>query len=308
VAGTVAGAWATAAVAVATSPSRLRWRVDRAVLRKYLSFSWPLFAAGLSGLAVTQAAIFAGDATLGLTGVAALTLALAVWRWSMRIDEAVTQALYPVVARMRHRGDLVTESFRTSNRLTLLVAAPIGAAFACFAPDLVAFGLGDEWSSATVLLQLTGVAAVLNQVAFSWSAYFRSASRTRPLAVGAAINTVAFLVLPIPLLLAAGLVGYGWGILGVTALNVLVRRRALQGLIGPLGLPGLAARAMAPAAVAVCVTLALRAVASGERTPGVAVVELVVFTVVSAAACVALERSLLRETLGYLRVRAAVQT
>ena len=50
VGGALAGTWASALVAVARSPYRLRFRYDRGTMGRYVSFSWPLVLAGAAGI------------------------------------------------------------------------------------------------------------------------------------------------------------------------------------------------------------------------------------------------------------------
>jgi hypothetical protein len=54
---------------------------------------------------------------------------------------------------------------------------------------------------------------------------------------------------------------------------------------------------------AVAVVLSIRAAEGGQRTLALAIAELAIFVVASIAATVFLERTLLREVLGYLRGR-----
>jgi len=69
-----------------------------------------------------------------------------------------------------------------------------------------------------------------------------------------------------------------------------------------------AARAVAPTVPAVAVVLLMRLLPMHDhRTVAIALVELATFAVVTAVATVALERSLVREVLGYLRPAAVPQ-
>ncbi len=133
-AATVVGTWVTALAALRRCPYRVRWVMSRAVLRDYWSFSWPLFVGGLNGLIITQLAILGGNVAAGLAGVAAITLASTVWRYAQRVDEAITQTMFPVVAKVIDRPELMRESFLTSNRLALLCSAPSAWASCSTAP------------------------------------------------------------------------------------------------------------------------------------------------------------------------------
>ncbi len=299
---TVAGTWLTGLIALRSVAYRVRWRMDRHVLRSYLHFSWPLFVGAFNGLVITQLSIFAGAAELGLAGVAAITLASTVNRYSQKVDEAISSALYPIVARVGDQRTLLLESFTKSNRLALLWATPFGIAFALFSPDLVHFALGSEWEGAIIVLQLIGISAVINQVGFNWTAYYKALGRTRPLATASWIALAAFLACVLPLLLTYGLAGFGAGMVALSLVNAAVRGHYLRRLFGELRIVPHALRAMAPTLPAAAVVLALHTVGvEGERTLGLALVELGAFVILSVVAAVHFERRLLREIVGYMR-------
>ena len=301
VAATVVGTWVTALAALRRCPYRVRWVMSRAVLRDYWSFSWPLFVGGLNGLIITQLAILGGNVAAGLAGVAAITLASTVWRYAQRVDEAITQTMFPVVAKVIDRPELMRESFLTSNRLALLCSAPFGLGFVLYSPDLVRLVLGEEWRGATLLLQLTGLAAVVNQIGFNWTAYFRSIARTRPLAIASWCSLAAFLLVPFPLLLASGLAAYGWGTVVSTTLNVAVRRLYLRSLFPGLRLARPACRALAPGVLATGL-VALGRLAAGEERPLLHVLaEFGLFAAAVLLLAFLLERRLLAEVAGYVR-------
>ncbi len=307
---TVVGTWLTALAAWRSSPHPLRWRLDRRVLRTYVRFSWPLFVYAVCGVISTQVAIFAGEAELGLAGVAAITLASTVNRSSQRMDEVLSQTLYPVVTKVRDRRDVLHESFEKSNRLALMWATPFGVGFALFAPDLVAFGLGEDWSAATEVLQLIGIAAVVNQVGFNWTAYYKGQGLTRPLAVSAVIALAVFLAVTLPLLLAYGLAGYGIGMIAVAAVNAVVRGHYLRRLFPGLSLAVHAVRSTLPTVPAVVAVLVLRAsgVEGEERSLATAAGELLLFVALAGAVSLRLERDLLREIRGYVRQGSSSRT
>ena len=297
---TVVGTWATAIIALRSSPYPIRWRLSRGVLKSYVGFSWPLFVAAFNGLIMTQMAIILGEAHLGLAGVAALTLAATIVRHSQRVDNVITSTLYPVVTKVQDRSDLLLESFLKSNRLALMWATPFGVAFALFAADLVHFGLGDEWESAIVILQLIGISCVFNQIGFNWTAYYRGKGHTRPLAVASCIALVVFFAVPIPLLYEYGLAGYGWGMVAMSLVNALVRSHFLRQLFPTLRMAPHAFRAMSPTLPPVLVVLAMRLGAEDGREAWMAGLEFGVFVMLTLICAVAFERRLLREIVGYL--------
>jgi O-antigen/teichoic acid export membrane protein len=297
---TVVGTWATAIVALRSSPYKIRWRLPPGVLKSYVGFSWPLFVAAFNGLIMTQLAIILGEQKLGLVGVASLTLAATIVRHSQRVDNVITSTLFPVVTKVQDRPDLLLESFMKSNRLALMWATPFGVAFGLFAPDLVEFGLGEDWRSAVVILQLIGISCVFNQIGFNWTAYYRGAGHTRPLAIASCIALVVFFLVPIPLLYEYGLAGYGWGMVAMSLFNALVRSHYLRKLFPKLRMAPHALRAMSPTLPPLLVIGAMRLGEAGERELWMALLEFATFSMLTVISAVAFERRLLREIIGYL--------
>jgi PST family polysaccharide transporter len=302
--GTFAGVWAGATVSVLWSPYKLRWRWDSSALRSYASFSWPLFVTVLAAVVIAQSSILTSDAFLGLAGAGAVTLATTISQFTERVDYLITGSLYPAIAAVRERIDLLYESFVKSNRLALMWAMPFGVGLSLFCSDLVSFGIGEEWRPAVILLQVFGVAAGIGHIGFNWDAYFRAVGRTRPMAVASVTAAVVFVASVIPLLATHGLTGFAIAIALQTMAHVACRAYFLSRLFRGFDFFRHAARAMAPTVPAAAAVLLARMAESGERTPLMAVGELALYLAVTAAATLALEGPLLREVLGYLRARA----
>jgi O-antigen/teichoic acid export membrane protein len=298
--GMLAGAWAAALVAVIASPYRLRIRPDRATLRDYAGFSWPLLVASGSGIVIAQGAILAGEAELGAAGAGAIALAASIVAYAERVDQVVTSTLYPAICAVRDRTELLFESFVKSNRLALIWGVPFGVGLALFAPDLVEFGIGEEWEPAVVLIQVFGLNTAANQLGFNWGAFYRARGETRPMAVVAAITMLAFLCAPLPLLLADGLDGFAIGMAIMTAVTLAARTVYLVRLFPGFRMLPHALRAVAPTVPAAALVLGLRAVGDLDRSAALAVGELAAYAALAAAATLWLERGLLREVGSYL--------
>src|SRR5947208_263483 len=174
VVGAVAGALAGAAVALAWSPYRLALRFDRVTLRDYVTFSWPLVLASAAVLVMAQLAVFVGNLTLGLAGAGAIGLAATISAYTDKVDDVITDTIYPVICRIRDRADVMFEAFVKSNRLSLMWGAPFGIGLTLFAADLIDFGIGEKWSSALFLFQVLGVNAALHHIGFNWTAFYRA--------------------------------------------------------------------------------------------------------------------------------------
>ena len=298
--GMLAGAWAAAAMALAFSPYRLRLRWDRATLREYWSFSWPLFITGAGSLVIAQSATFATEARLGVAAVGALALASSITALTQRVDSLVTGTLYPAICAVKDRVDLLHESFVKSNRLALMWGVPFGFGLALFASDLVSYGIGEKWRPAVELLQIYGITAAINQVGFNWDAYFRARAETRPMAVASVIAAGTFLAVGLPLLFLFELRGLAIGVAAQALAHLCVRAYYLSRLFEGFRILRHAARGVLPAVPATAVVLALRLAGPFDRSLGVAFAEVAVYGLVTVAVTWRYERGLLREMVGYL--------
>ncbi len=302
VAGTVAGSVTMAIGAVIASPYSLRPRWEGGAMREYVSYSWPVLLAAGSGIAISQIILLTGDVAVGIAGVGSMMLAYQLTIYASKVDEIVTQTIYPAICAVKDRADLLVEAFLKSNKLAMLWGMPFGVSCALFAGDLIEFGIGQEWRPAEGLIQVFGLTVAVNQIAFNWKAFYQARSETRPLAfaaVGALASTCLFTV---PLILWLELDGLMIGMVITTATLLVVRVHYIRKLFPKVPLVAHVLSAAAPTAAGVGAALALR-MASGDRTLGLALAEVALFTVVIVATTAFTERSLLREMRGYLRTR-----
>lgn len=307
--GAVVGSFAGGIVGLVACPYGVAFRLERGTIRDYWSFSWPLVVANGTGLFVVQGALLIATRTMGFAGAGAIGLAGTIAAFSDGIDAIVTQTIYPAICAVRRRTDLLFEAFIKSNRLALMWGMPFGTGVALFAPDLVHFVISDRWEPAVGVVQAFGIGAALNQLGFNWTAFFRALNHTKPMAVVSIMNLGCFLLVTAPLLIAFGLPGLaiGWIVARVVALAG--RTYYLARLFAGFRMLRHAARAIAPMAPALGLTLLMRVVFSaGERTAAEAAAELVVFTTVTVAATVYFERELLREVVGYMLRRRSGAT
>jgi O-antigen/teichoic acid export membrane protein len=300
VGGLVAGVAAASLASVLNSPFRLRLRYDSGTMRSYARFSWPLFLAGGSSVLMAQTAVIVANRNLGLAATGVIALAATITSFTDKVDGLVTGTLYPAICAVKDNVALLYESFVKSNRLALMWAVPFGVGLTLFCADIVNFGIGSRWKPAITVLQVYGVAAALNHVAFNWTAYFRARDETRPIAIANFAALVAFLVVGIPLILRFGLEGFAVGIAVQGLVHLAFRAYFVQRLFDGFGFVSHAARAFAPTLPAVGVVLALRALEPGGRSLELALGELAVFLGVTAAATWYLEAALLREAAGYV--------
>lgn len=284
------------------SPYRLRLRLDRDAVRRYLRFTWPVFVTALVALLVAQGQIAVFGIADGLAAAGWITLAATLTRYADRADQILATTIYPAIVRVRDRADVLVELFDKANRLTLMWAFPFGAGLALFGADLIVFVLGDDWRGAIVLLGGMAIAVALQQVGYSWFAFYRARGESWPQAVESLVFGLAFAVFAMP----GALVGDSWGFvcgrIGCTACVLAVRGAYVRRLLPGARLGAMALRAAVPVALASAPVLALRlALWGGERTLGQALVELALWLAGLALATWRFERGLLAELRGYLR-------
>ncbi|MFL5843133.1 MAG: oligosaccharide flippase family protein [Solirubrobacteraceae bacterium] len=304
-AGTLAGAWTAAAVSWRVSPIRMRAvRLERETIREYAAFSWPLLVSGATTIVFAQSLAIVGTRAVGLAGVGAISLSSTLNQFAGRADQAVTDALYPAICRVVDRTDLLLETFLKSNRLALLWGVPYGVGACLFAPDLVHFVLGsNEWGHATTLLQVVAACAAAHQVGFNWDSFYRAQGRTRQTGVMAVFTLVVFLVVTVPLLATKGLDGLAVGMIVQEVATVGLRWYYLGRLFPGFHLPVFLARSIAPQIPVALLIVGVRLGESGERTWWMAAGELALYGLATLAVIVLLERTLVREAMGYLRRR-----
>lgn len=302
--GSVCASWAGALVVLRHSPFKLRFRFDRVTAREYLRFSWPLMLSSLSNSILIQGVTLFARSAVGLAGIGAMSLANSIRIYTEFADSIISSTMYPAVAAVKDRLDLLYESFVKSNRLALMWGIPVGMGAALFARDLITYLLGDQWLYAVQLFEAVGVVSAVGHIGFNWADYIRVHGDTKPIAKYAWITLVAWGTVPIPLMLTDGLRGYSIGILVVAVVSLGLRGYFLGKLFPGFAMVGHMIRALAPSVPAVVVVLAVRAFETGHRRPAEAVAELALYLAVTVAATWLLERALLREAVGYLRARS----
>ena len=300
--GALAGNAAAALLAAIVSPYRLGISFDRAASRRYLVFSAPIFLAAVCGLLIRQGQTLAFEHKLGLAGAGWLTLAVTLTRYADRADQLITQTIYPAICAISDRTARLTEAFEKTNRLTAMWALPFGAGLVLFTPGLVEFVLGEKWEPAIELIQLVGASTAIYQLGFNWTAFHRAVGRTRPQTVYALAGLAAFVAAPLPLLLAFGAAGFGWGLFVVNIVAGGLRWAYMKKMLPDARIARMLVRSLTPALLACIPVLAWRALAPGSGTDAAPFLgQCFLFATVFAALTIRAERDLLREALGYLR-------
>jgi O-antigen/teichoic acid export membrane protein len=305
--GSLAGAIAGSAVAVATCPYPIRLRYDRATLNQYVSFSWPLLGLAVSNLIFIQGTLLVANRAVGLAGVGAIALAGSVATFADRVDGIVSSAIYPAICRVADRTKLLHEAFVKSNRLILMWAIPFGVGLALFAGDLIEFVFGERWAASEDLLIGLGLTTAFGQIAYNWQAFMRAVNNTKPMMYSSLIALASFFLVMAPALIAFGLIGYVIGFAAVTVIQLAVRNHYMSRLFPGFGILRHLLRAIAPTVPAVGVVLLARLIGPGDRTAPQAIGELVLYFVATIAFTLLFERALLREVAGYLWSRGAAK-
>jgi PST family polysaccharide transporter len=300
--GILGGSIAGAFVCWASSPYRMRLRWDRSTVRSYVSFSWPLLGNGLSRLLVVQGSLLAANRSVGLAGIAAIGLATGIATFADRVDQVVSQTIYPTVCAVRDRAELMFETFVKSNRVALMWAMPFGVGLALFSEDLITLLFDDRWQSAAGILGAIGLISAFSQVAFNWTVFLRATDNTRPLFVSGVVNVVMFAAVSLPAILILGLWGWVVGIGATAAAQLVLRAIYMRRLFPGFDVLRQLARSVAPTVPATVLVLAIRA-AAPSSSPAVAVIEVVLYASAVVLSTIVFERRLVAELAGYLGVR-----
>jgi O-antigen/teichoic acid export membrane protein len=301
--GAITGTVAVALVAVRNSPYKLRFRYERRALSEYASFSWPLLLGSLTAVLTVQIPVTIASRSLGVAAVGAITLATSVASYTKRVDDIVTQALYPAICAVKDRGEVLFEAFSKSNRLALIWGFPCGVGLALFGGDIVHFVLGADWEHAIPLVQVLGLAAAVDQIGFNWTAFARARGETRPLAVAGVAGMVVVSAVAVPLLMSHGVVGYAVALGAGTLAVMAVRIAYLIRIFPAFRIFTHLSRATLPTVPAALLVLAGRALVVGDSSPWRLVAEAVVFASLVIAGTFVAERALLREAVGYLGLK-----
>lgn len=299
--GAVSGAVLGAVAALVTCPYPMRLRFDRTTLNEYTKFSWPLVGLGITNMITVQGSFLVANRTVGLAGVGAIGLASTIASFADRVDGIVSSTIYPAVCTVADRVELLREAFVKSNRVILMWAIPFAVGLALFASDLVTFVLGEEWRSAVGLLVGIGLVIGVSQVGFNWSIFMRAVNDTKPLFLASLVSLGLFAVVMVPALLTLGLDGYVVGLAIATLAQIAVRGYYLDKLFDGFKIVRHSIRAIAPSVPAAGLILLFRLVVDPDRTLAVALGELVVYILATAACTLLFERRLVQEMLGYLR-------
>ena len=301
IAGAVLGSAIGAAVCVATSPYRLKFRLDRQTVKEYTSFGWPLVGFGLCGMLTTQGIALTATHTIGLAGVGAIGLAGNITGMADGVDAMVGQAIYPVACAVAHRRKLLAEAFVKSNRVALMWAMPAMVGVALFAHDLVHFILGDRWGPVIPVFIIIALTTGFDQVGFNWQMFLRAVNHTRPIFVAAVVQVALTLAVAVPAIIFFGLIGYAVAVAVVAFGQILLRAYYMRRLFGDFSAMRQLVRSVLPTIPPAALILVIRATTPGARTLTRAILELILYGTTTIGFTYLFERPLVHELAGYLR-------
>jgi O-antigen/teichoic acid export membrane protein len=293
--GILAGAWATALVAVVLCPFRMRPRFDREALRRYARISVSLWFAAVAAALVALGLMVLAQRSIDGRAVAAVTLASNITFFAARLDQAVSTVLYPAIAAAQDRPGVLRETFGKANRVGLAWAVPVACGLVVFAPQLIPAVYGDEWRSAVGVVQWFAVSVAVAHVGGNWWQYELVGGSARPLAVNAVAAIVLFLLVQVPAILIWGLDGLAISMVVQALGQLVVRTVYVRRRFGSWSPVRLTIRSLVPVLPATAVGVVL----STLDVP--LVPELAVFALLLLAGTYLFERALVREIGGYLR-------
>ena len=302
--GQVASSLVMALVLWVYTPRRphLTLKFSAATTKYFLSFSGPLWAAGVVGIVAGNGLLFEVKLALGLSALGFFRLAVSLGERIDTAESVVSAVIYPVICRLRDR-DQMARAFDISGRVLLVWAVPAGIGLAVFAEDIQHFVLGPQWRAIVPLLQVEGLVEVANAVATMWALFYMATGDTRPsLWMGVQVNVL--------MVVCMGILGGRFGLagiaaaIGIAALFALVqRRRFIQRLFPRIPVLRSALPLVAAGAGAGVVAVVLRLVV-GPDTAGGLLLRLLAYALAYLALAAVSQRGLVRDVRALSRAEA----
>ena len=303
VAGAAAGFVAASLVLLLAGPVRPRLAWDRALVRRYVRFGWPLWVAAVLGTAAGWGGVFAISSVIGLAGLGYFQVAQGWASRAVHVDHLLSDTIFPALCSIQGSTERMWRAFVVTNRLSMLWAAPVGLGLFLFAQPLVALLLGPAWSPAVLLVQAQGLGVVVTSIGFNWHVFFAARGETRPQLVVSVLGAAWIVLVVVPLLLLFAIPGAAAAVVVLAIGTNVVRQRYLRRLFDRFSLTGLVWREIG-------VALAAAAVIGGLRLAGWEVHDLpgllaqgLVFGALCAVLALAVDRRLLADAVAALRER-----
>ena len=248
--GTVAGTASSAVVLGWGAPIRPRLVWDRSVVRRFLSFAWPLWGQGMLVLVAGWGAVVAISGVVGVAGLGYFELAQGWASKALQMDGFLSDALFPALCSLQSAQGRLRRAFVVTNRLSMLWAAPVGLGMVVLAHPATALLVGHRWIPAVTLVRAEGISIVLNAIGMNWRLFYVARGDTRPLFVTGVATAGWLVTCVIPLLLVWKLAGAAVSIILLGLFSLALRQFYVRRMLGGLVLPAMVWREVACGAVA----------------------------------------------------------
>lgn len=235
---------------------RLVW--DRALVRRFVQFGWPLWLGQVLAVAAGWGSMVVVSSTIGVAGLGFFQLAQSWASKALHIDGILSNTVFPALCSIQSSVERLRRAFVITNRLSMLWAAPAGFGIALFAEPVVRLVLGDRWEPAVILVQAQGLGVVVTSIGYNWYLFFAARGQTRPQLVVSLLGVAWLVVAVIPLLFLFELEGAAASIVVLAAGTYLVRQHYLRTIFGPFSLVRLVWRELVAGAACAAAVLVVR--------------------------------------------------
>lgn len=303
VAGDLAGFLVAASVMFFSGSVRPHVVLDRALMRKFVSFGGPLWGAGLLSTASGWITTIVVSGALGVRAVGFFSLSQSWGSQAVQVEGFLADTLFPALCSIQSSIERQRRAFVLTCRLSMGWAAPVGVGMMVFASPIVHILLGPRWIPTIFLLQAGGAAVMITSLAFSWTTFYAARGDTRPAFVGSLLAAAWLLVAFLPLTAVFGLHGVAGAIVLLTVGTYALRQYYLKKLFGKLHLISMVwrewlAAAMGAGFVGLCQLAGWRASGAGDLAA-----QALLFGVIALGSFALLERRLLLDVLSTIRQR-----
>lgn len=301
--GQLANVFVTALMMWRWAPRRphLVLHIPRESLRFLLSFGWPLWLVGLITVASINAMVLEVQLILGLIALGYFRVAVGLGDRIDTAENVVSSVIFPVICRLDGHIHM-QRAYEISARVVLVWAVPTGLGLAVFSNDIARFVLGPTWGPIVPLLQLEGVAEVVNAIGTMWGVFYMATGNNRPSLWAGLLVNVVLVVLIAVLGHLFGLPGIA-GAIGIASVAALVqRRRFIRRLFPGVGVVMTAVPLVTAGAIATLAAILVHRVEPDPnlRSLGIRVVAFIGVYLLLASL---LERHLVREAYAIFRPR-----
>ena len=297
VAGNLAGLGASSAVMFLMSEVKPHLVLDRAMIRKFVSFGGPLWGAGIISTVSGWATTIVVSAILGVPSLGFFTLSQGWASQAVQVDGFLSDTLFPALCSIQSSIERQRRAFVYTCRLSMAWAATVGTAMALFAAPVIHLLVGPHWTPAILLVQAEGAGVILGSIAYSWNMFYAARGNNRPTLIASALAAVWLLTQFLPLTAAFHLRGVAGSIVLLALGSYLMRQYYLRKLFGQIRLLSMVWREWLAAGTAAGVVGLARLAGWYPHDVANLFGQGALFGVVAVAAVALLERSLLLEIL-----------